>query len=166
MSAPPPDVGSFGTPGLIVSAPASGSGKTVVTLGLIRHWARSGIAVTSAKVGPDYIDPAFHTAAGGRPCINLDVWAMRGEILAGAALRVAAAGELVVCEGVMGLFDGATVSTGSTADLAVASGWPVLLVVDAHAQAASAAAVVRIGRRVMQVSSCRGEASVVGGRSG
>jgi len=143
VSAPPPDVGSFGTPGLIVSAPASGSGKTVVTLGLIRHWARSGIAVTSAKVGPDYIDPAFHTAAGGRPCINLDVWAMRGEILAGAALRVAAAGELVVCEGVMGLFDGATVSTGSTADLAVASDWPVLLVVDAHAQAASAAAVVR-----------------------
>ncbi|HYN40042.1 MAG TPA: AAA family ATPase, partial [Rhodospirillales bacterium] len=130
-------------PGLIVAAPASGSGKTVFTLGLIRHWARCGLRVASAKVGPDYIDPAFHAAASGQPCVNLDLWAMRPATLAGAAARLALAGDIVVCEGVMGLFDGATVDTGSTADLAAASGWPVLLVVDARAQAASAAAVVR-----------------------
>lgn len=130
-------------PGLIIAAPASGSGKTVFTLGLIRHWARSGLRVASAKVGPDYIDPAFHTAASGRPCLNLDPWAMRAETLAGAAARLAKAGEIVVCEGVMGLFDGATVDQGSTADVAAASGWPVVLVIDAQAQAASAAAVVR-----------------------
>ena len=131
------------TPGLIVAAPASGSGKTVFTLGLIRLWARAGLAVASAKVGPDYIDPAFHTAASGRPCLNLDPWAMRPATLAAAGARLAAAGDIIVCEGVMGLFDGATAREGSTADIAEASGWPVVLVVDVRAQAASAAAVVR-----------------------
>ena len=130
-------------PGLIIAAPASGSGKTVVTLGLLRHLAQTGTAVTSAKAGPDYIDPAFHSAASGRACINLDPWAMPPGMLEAAAARIAASAELVVCEGVMGLFDGATATAGSTADLAAALGWPVILVVDAHAQAASAAAIVR-----------------------
>lgn len=143
MSGPPPGAPGSCTPGLIVAAPASGSGKTVFTLGLIRHWARSGLRVASAKVGPDYIDPAFHAAASGQHCLNLDPWAMRAETLNAAAARLEEAGDVVICEGVMGLFDGATVDSGSTADLAVASGWPVLLVVDARAQAASAAAVVR-----------------------
>lgn len=130
-------------PGLIVAAPSSGSGKTVFTLGLIRHWARAGVSVASAKVGPDYIDPAFHAAASGRPCLNLDPWGMRAGTLAAAVSLLAQIGEIIVCEGVMGLFDGATVREGSTADLAASIGWPVVLVVDAHAQAASAAAVVR-----------------------
>jgi cobyrinic acid a,c-diamide synthase len=129
-------------PGLIIAAPSSGSGKTIFTLGLIRHWARAGVAVASAKVGPDYIDPAFHAAASGRPCLNLDSWAMRSGTLAAAVSRLTRMGEVVVCEGVMGLFDGATAREGSTADLAAVTGWPVVLVVDAHAQAASAAAVV------------------------
>jgi cobyrinic acid a,c-diamide synthase len=129
--------------GLVIAAPASGSGKTVLTLGLLRSLARSGLAVVSAKAGPDYIDPAFHTAASGRPCINLDPWAMRPETLDAAAAGLLRQSDLVICEGVMGLFDGATVSDGSTADLAVRLGWPVILVIDAHAQAASAAAVLR-----------------------
>jgi cobyrinic acid a,c-diamide synthase len=136
-------VGTVVTPGLIVAAPASGSGKTVFTLGLLRHLARSGHAVASAKVGPDYIDPAFHTAATGRSCLNLDPWAMRSATLAAAVTALSGEAEIIVCEGVMGLFDGATVHEGSTADLAVSGGWPVVLVVDAGAQAASAAAVVR-----------------------
>lgn len=131
------------TAGLIVAAPASGSGKTVVTLGLLRHLAASGVAVASAKTGPDYIDPAFHAAASGRPCVNLDPWAMRPSTLTAAASRLAGGAEIIVCEGVMGLFDGATVDEGSTADLAAFTGWPVVLVIDAHAQAASAAAVLR-----------------------
>lgn len=130
-------------PGLIIAAPASGSGKTVVTLGLLRHLANTGIAVASAKAGPDYIDPAFHAAASGRPCVNLDAWAMPASMLRVAAAGLARSADLVVCEGVMGLFDGATAREGSTADLAAALGWPVVLVVDAHAQAASAAAIVR-----------------------
>jgi cobyrinic acid a,c-diamide synthase len=129
--------------GLIIAAPASGSGKTVVTLGLLRHLARSGVHVASAKVGPDYIDPAFHAAASGKPCLNLDPWAMRPATRRAIVSHLAEDARLVVCEGVMGLFDGATHDVGSTADVARWSGWPVILVVDVRAQAASAAAVVR-----------------------
>lgn len=133
--------------GLVIAAPSSGGGKTVFTLGLLRHLARTGVAVASAKAGPDYIDPAFHTAATGRPCLNLDTWAMRGSTIAGLAERLSAEAPLVVAEGVMGLFDGAVgdgdaAADGSTASLAKATGWPVVLVVDVRGQAASAAAVV------------------------
>jgi len=133
--------------GLIVAAPASGSGKTSVTLGLLRSLARAGGGVASAKVGPDYIDPAFHAAASGRPCRNLDTWAMRPETIQAAIASLGHDADMILCEGVMGLFDGArgdtTPADGSTASLARLTGWPVLLVVDASAQAASAAAVVR-----------------------
>lgn len=133
----------MGAAGLIIAAPASGSGKTCLTLGLLRLFARQGVAVASAKVGPDYIDPAFHAAASGRPCLNLDPWAMRPATLAHAVATLAQGASLIICEGVMGLFDGATATAGSTADVAAALGWPVILVVDVRAQAASAAAVAR-----------------------
>ena len=126
-------------PGLILAAPASGSGKTVTVLALLRHFRRAGINVASRKVGPDYIDPMFHTAASGRPCINLDPWAMRPETLAALAQESA---DLLIVEGVMGLFDGAADGTGSTADLAALTGWPVVLVLDVKSQAQSAAALV------------------------
>lgn len=128
-------------PGLIVAAPASGSGKTVVTLALLRAYRRAGVAVASAKAGPDYIDPAFHAAASGTDCVNLDCWGMRSETLNGLAGSVGENAALVLCEGVMGLFDGAVDGTGSTADLAAQTGWPVILVLDVRGQAASAAAV-------------------------
>ena len=70
--------------GLIIAAPASGSGKTAVALALLALARRRGIAISSAKVGPDYIDPAFHAAATGRPCFNLDGWAMGPAALRGA----------------------------------------------------------------------------------
>ncbi len=134
------------TPGLILAAPSSGSGKTLVTLGLLAHLRNQGIRVGSAKVGPDYIDPAFHAAATGRPCLNLDSWAMAPASLAGLMQEAGSDCDLVVCEGVMGLFDGADVpygqSDGSTAEIAALSGWPVVLVVDARGMAGSAAAVL------------------------
>ncbi len=133
--------------GVIIAAPASGSGKTVLTLGLLRHLVGEGRAVRAAKVGPDYIDPAFHAAAGGTACLNLDAWAMRPERIAGYLESLGGGDGMVVCEGVMGLFDGAVAPpgerTGSTADIARMTGWPVILVIDASAQAASVAAVVR-----------------------
>ena len=128
------------TPGLIIGAPASGSGKTVVTLGLLHALRNAGVAVASAKAGPDYIDPAYHTAASGADCVNLDCWGMRDETLAGLAGNLGMGAELVLCEGVMGLFDGAVDGTGSTADLAARTGWPVVLVIDVGGQAASAVA--------------------------
>ena len=129
-------------PGLVIAAPASGSGKTTVTLALLRHLREQGVRVGSLKVGPDYIDPAFHTAASGRTCLNVDLWAMREATFAAAVAAASEDADLVVVEGVMGLFDGATADEGSTADVAAAAGWPVVLVVDASAMAASAAAVV------------------------
>ncbi len=132
-------------PGLIIAAPASGSGKTLVTLGVLAALGRRGCRVAAAKVGPDYIDPAFHAAACGRAGVTLDGWAMRPATLA-AAVAAAGAADLVVCEGVMGLLDGADVPAGqpngSTADIAALTGWTVVLVVDARGMAASAAAVV------------------------
>ena len=128
--------------GLIVGAPASGSGKTTITLALLRALRRRGVVVGSFKVGPDYIDPAFHARASGRPCPNLDAWAMRIETLAGLADRLIEQADLVLGEGVMGLFDGAADGTGSTADLASLLDLPVILVVDASRMGSSAAALV------------------------
>ncbi len=129
--------------GVLIAAPASGSGKTLMTLGLLRALTNRGVSVASAKVGPDYIDPAFHAVASRRACINIDPWAMRTELRAGLLADLPDEPTMIVCEGVMGLFDGATATQGSSADIAAETGWPVVLVIDARAQAASAAAVVR-----------------------
>jgi len=117
----------------------------MVTLGLIRALRNRGINVSSAKSGPDYIDPAFHCAASGKPCVNLDAWAMHAAQLRGLAHRQA--GELLLVEGAMGLFDGALdvddpYGKGSVADLAAVLNLPVLLVLDASKQAQTAAAIV------------------------
>ncbi|NNE83021.1 MAG: cobyrinate a,c-diamide synthase [Alphaproteobacteria bacterium] len=134
------------SPGLIIAAPASGSGKTVVTLALLRALGNAGVGVASAKAGPDYIDPAFHRFASGRACINLDPWAMRPATLANLVGAQSHSADLVLAEGVMGLFDGINLpgrpDMGSTADLAALTGWPVVLVVDAGRQAASVGALV------------------------
>jgi cobyrinic acid a,c-diamide synthase len=128
-------------PGLVLAAPKSGSGKTVITLGLLRHWARSGLSVAPFKAGPDYIDAAYLAAAAGRPCVNLDIWAMRGKTLDGVAAALAGGADFVLGEGVMGLFDGAAGGGGSSADLAARLGLPVILAVDARGQGASVAAL-------------------------
>ncbi len=128
--------------GLLIAAPASGAGKTTVTLGLARAWARQGIAVQPFKSGPDYIDPAFLAAATGRICFNLDSWAMGPEEIATLTQQEA---DFALAEGSMGLFDGVAVKgetgSGASADIAALMGWPVVLVLDARGQAQSAAAV-------------------------
>jgi len=129
--------------GIIIAAPAAGNGKTVVVLGLLRHLRRQDRSVAAFKVGPDTVDPAFHTAAAGRACVNLDIWAMRRATLDGLIGGLSRTADLVIGEGVMGLYDGVADGGGSTADLAALTGWPVVLVIDAHAMAESAAAVVR-----------------------
>lgn len=129
--------------GLILAAPASGSGKTVVTMGLLRALRRRGLRIAAAKSGPDYIDPGFHSVASGRPCLNLDAWAMRPATIAATVAQLSEDADLVLCEGAMGLFDGIDADgAGSCADLARLIGWPVVLVVDCSGQAASVAALV------------------------
>jgi cobyrinic acid a,c-diamide synthase len=127
---------------VIIAAPCSGSGKTVLTLALLRAFRRRGVAVASAKAGPDYIDPRFHAAASGRPCYNLDVWAMPRPRLYRYLRKLADGADLIIIEGVMGLFDGPEAGLGSTADLADMLGTPVALVVDCSAMAQSIAPLV------------------------
>jgi cobyrinic acid a,c-diamide synthase len=139
-----PGVGANSTPGLVIAAPASGSGKTTLTLALLAALRRRGRVVQPYKCGPDYIDPAFHAVAAGRPSFNLDSWAQRRDRF-DALTDAAADADLCLAEGVMGLFDGVATSgawgNGSTADIAAATGWPVVLVLDVAGQAQSAAAV-------------------------
>ena len=132
--------------GLIIAAPHSGAGKTTVTLAILAALTRRGLTVRAAKAGPDYIDPAFHAAAVGAPSVNLDSWAMPDPILEALAAQAADGADILVVEGVMGLFDGAAGATGrrgATAELAAHFGLPVVLVLDISRQAQSAAAVVR-----------------------
>ena len=127
--------------GIILAAPASGSGKTVLCAALLACYREKGRAVRAFKAGPDYIDPGYHRLASGRDCVNLDSWGMRPATLARRVAALAEGAELVIGEGAMGLFDGARDGTGSTADLAAGLGLPVVLVVDARGQGASVAAL-------------------------
>ncbi|MBO9479012.1 cobyrinate a,c-diamide synthase [Shimia sp. R11_0] len=130
-------------PGILISAPSSGTGKTTVMLGLLRALAEDGLNVQPFKSGPDYIDPAFHHAAARRPAFNLDTWAMP-PALAGGISEQAQGADIIVAEGSMGLFDGVATrgenGFGSSAETALMMGWPVVLVIDVGGQAQSAAA--------------------------
>src|SRR5205823_3501470 len=119
-------------------------GKTTVATGLMAALSRRGSRVASAKVGPDFIDPGYHGLATGRPGRNLDAWMCGPESVAPLAARAAAGADILVVEGVMGLFDGASDgrNTGSTAEVAALLQSPVVLVVDASSMSASVAAVV------------------------
>src|SRR3990170_3233820 len=130
--------------GLVVAAPRSGAGKTTITLALLTALERRGLAVSSAKAGPDYIDPAFHAAATGAPSFNLDSFAMSRPLLEALVVDAAGVADFTIAEGSMGLFDGIrqeTGRTGASADIAALFGWPVILVLDVSGHAQSAAAV-------------------------
>lgn len=133
-------------PGLLVSAPSSGAGKTTLMLGLLAAFRAQGLTVQAFKSGPDYLDPAFHAAASGRACLNLDSWAM-GMPQIDRLVEAASGADLILAEGSMGLFDGVATpgqaGNGASADVAAALGWPVILVLDVSGQAQSAAAVAK-----------------------
>ncbi|KAB8191708.1 cobyrinate a,c-diamide synthase [Lysobacter maris] len=144
-------------PALLVSAPASGQGKTSVTAALARWHRRNGRRVRVFKTGPDFLDPMILERASGAPVQQLDLW-MCGEADARARLHAAAReADLILVEGVMGLFDGAP----SSADLALALGLPVLAVIDGAAMAqtfgalATGLAKYREGLRVHGVAANR-----------
>ena len=124
---------------LVVGGLTSGSGKTMLTLGLLRALARAGHSISAAKTGPDYIDSAFLGAAALSPSVTLDSHAMPPPMI--RHLAVTRPGELLIIEGVMGLFDGTDGGSGSTAQLAATLGAPILLVLDARHQGQTAAAL-------------------------
>jgi len=121
--------------GLVVGGTASGVGKTVATLAVVRAFQREGLAVQPAKAGPDFIDPSHHETVVDRPSRTLDTWLEGEEGLCRTYHR--GEGDVCVVEGVMGLYDGRRCST---ADVAAALNLPVVLVVDASAGAQSVAA--------------------------
>ena len=130
-------------PRLVVAGTHSGVGKTTVATGLVAALRRSGYQPAAAKVGPDFIDPGYHALASGRPPRNIDAWLCGPDAVVPLAARAGAGCDVLVVEGVMGLFDGASDGTvSSTADVAVLLDAPVLLVVDASAMSESVAAVV------------------------
>ena len=128
--------------GLVIAAPNSNTGKTVFTMGLVGALRARGQKVEVAKAGPGFIDPQFLSLATGRACYNLDKWALGAAQLQARAHQIAEASDLLIIEGMMGMFDGAASMNGSTADIATALDLPVLLLVDASGQAQSIAALV------------------------
>ncbi len=131
-------------PRLVVAGTHSGVGKTTIATGLMAALRAGGRAVANAKVGPDFIDPGYHSLATGRPPRNLDPWICGIESMPSLAARAGLGADLLIIEGVMGLFDGAVDGTpSSTADVAAALDAPVLLVVDASSMSSSVAAIVR-----------------------
>lgn len=131
-------------PRLVVAGVSSGVGKTTVATGLLAALTARGTKAAGAKVGPDFIDPGYHALACGGPPRNLDPWLCGAEAVAPLAARAAAGADVLIIEGVMGLFDGAADGTpSSTADVAVQLDAPVVLVVDSAAMSTSVAATVR-----------------------
>ena len=129
---------------LVVGGVSSGVGKTTVTLALLEALRRRGLTVQAFKVGPDFIDPGFHEVVTGRGSYNLDGWMCGRDHATATVAHYAGDADLALVEGVMGCFDGldGLSEDGSTAQMAKWLNAPVVLVLDAQAQARSAAAVV------------------------
>lgn len=130
-------------PRLVIGAPQGRSGKTTFTLGLLRAFARQGMAVQPFKKGPDYIDASWHTAAAGCTCRNLDSFFMRKQEICSSVSHQSLGKTITIIEGAMGLYDGLDLQgSSSTAEIAKVTRTPVLLVVDATRMTRSIAAMV------------------------
>lgn len=129
-------------PQMLIAATNSGCGKTTFTLGLLRLLQRRGFALSSFKCGPDYIDPKFHTLASGKASTNLDLFMMSPEHIKEIYATYSREAEVVVVEGVMGLFDGSRGMQGSSAELAQLLGLPIVLLVNAASSAYSVGALL------------------------
>ena len=128
-------------PRIVIAATQSGSGKTTITTGIITALKERGLNVQSYKIGPDYIDPGYHSLASGRPAHNLDTWLVPKESLEKIFLETSNNADIAIIEGVMGLYDGGKNGVSSTAEIAKILETPVILVIDAKSMGVSAAAI-------------------------
>lgn len=131
--------------GIMIAAPSSGSGKTMLTCGLLALLQKKGIGVEAFKCGPDYIDPLFHQKVLGVGSCNLDSFFQKKEEIRQLAGRAAAQGRLCLVEGVMGYFDGlgGVSATGSSCEMADILDIPVILVVDGRGASLSLCAMIQ-----------------------
>jgi len=129
-------------PQFLVAAPASNTGKTTVTLALLRALSQQGFRVQPYKCGPDYLDPFHHTRAAGRQSINLDTFMASETYVQNIYRQYLSNADIAILEGVMGLFDGAKKMQGSSAEIAILLNIPVILVINAKAMAYSVAPLI------------------------
>jgi cobyrinic acid a,c-diamide synthase len=130
-------------PRIIIAGTSSGVGKTSITLGILHKFKDLGLKIQSFKVGPDFIDPAYHTFVTNNPCYNLDSWLMGEKGVIDTFEKYTRGKDIAVIEGVMGLFDGAEGKKdfASTAQIAKILESPIILVIDASKAARSIAAI-------------------------
>lgn len=126
----------------LISAIASGSGKTTVTLGLLRALRNRGLSVQPFKCGPDYIDTKYHVLAAGTESVNLDLFLSSENHIKNLYNKYSSGKDVCITEGVMGLFDGYDRMNGSSAQIAEKLDIPVILVLNAKSMAYSAAALL------------------------
>ncbi len=138
-----PAVDLMNIPRVVIAGACSGVGKTTISVGIMSALREAGFTVQSFKVGPDYIDPSYHSAVTGRPAGNLDAWMVPQDQIVELFRRAVASTDIAVVEGVMGLYDGSSGlgEAGSTAQIAKILRCPVILVIDAYAMARTAGAV-------------------------
>ena len=134
---------SYAIPRVVIAGTNSGVGKTTIVAGLLAAFHEQGKAVQAFKVGPDYIDPGFHKLASGRDCYNLDTWLVPPHKMKPFFADMAGDADLVIVEGVMGLYDGGREGVSSTAEIAKSLDAPVILVIDCKAMGESAAAIAK-----------------------
>ena len=132
-------------PRIMIAAPASGSGKTLVTCGILQALVDRGMKVSSFKCGPDYIDPMFHSRVIGTRSKNLDAYFVGPDVLRYLFARTAEGSDISVIEGVMGYYDGLSADSSdcSSRDVAAMTDTPTVLLIDARGASASVLAVLK-----------------------